>query len=523
MAKTRAAVNQWLGVITEAITYYVCPAAQTTAVYNGAAGVAVTPSDTNDGLTTTTPFATIQKARDVIAGKILFAPVTIQLADTDATRAYFPDGVLFDNPCLGGGVNLFDIAIGGEADAYPTSYVHIKGNLTTPNNVAVVGALTYNGTVSDKFHAFQVKNSNFRAAGMQFKYFKSAQINGTNYALIYAETLNAINTIDTNTSDQDGIVAVSENSCACLGGSMTITGQMVVMATGCSTVRFRTPLGYANITFSSNGATYPQFGICSNEKSHIYQEGLTISFAGTGAYNCFGCLIGSTINWNSDVASSCTVNAANAVFLKARQGGYIAEACGALNQTGTFTAMNRRAWAEDGGYITLGSEAGLGTSGLLQRSNGYIHQATATFPEVNMYLPFLTAESRQLQSNLKIAGNQTYHTGVFQSMVSEGTLNTPTAILLNRILFQLEGTGHDGTDYQGAAAILMKAAAAFSGSDHSSKIQMEVTNLLSRFVALEISPNGALSAIDTDDGVLKVQTWVPRGKAVAMNFNAAGM
>lgn len=78
--------------------------------------VATTGSDSNDGLTAGTPFATLQKAHDVVTGALYLGPgvtVTIQLADGTYTET------VQLKPWLGPGVAL------------------IQGNAATPANVVV--------------------------------------------------------------------------------------------------------------------------------------------------------------------------------------------------------------------------------------------------------------------------------------------------------------------------------------------------------------------------------------------------
>lgn len=451
---------------SSAVTFYVCPSGQTTCTYDGDGGTSATPSDSNNCLTKATPCATIAQVRSLIANKTLNAVVTIQLADQSGGRCYQPDGILFDQSTRGGAVNIFDVALNSETDRYPQSYIYLKGNLTTPNNVPIVGATTCAGTTPSVKHAFVSEMNNVRIAGMQFKYFAADSIAANNRALVYIEKTNALQSASYAALDQDGLVHVSNHSMVKLGGAVTVADTMVVNADN-SVVEFHTPTGYLNLTYSSSGLN--DYAFLADEKSHIYIEGITATFTGSRAYVCFGSLIGSTINWNSDVATSITVNAANAVFLKARQGGYIAEACGATNQTCTFTSMNRRAWVDDGGIITLGSTSGFGTTGNLQQNGGVIRQQTI-FPFTNWYLPPYTSEERQLTQQWRTAGSQLYHAPNFSLIASEGTLTSPSAVSSAHVLGYLNWVGYDGSTDRGAAMIRGEATGAFSGSNWEGKV-----------------------------------------------------
>jgi hypothetical protein len=462
--------------IETARNYYVCPSGQANCAYNGDGGQAATPSDSNTCLTKALPCATFAGVRAKIANKILNAVVTINAADISGGTCYQPDGVLFDQITRGGAPNIFDVVLGGETDAYPSSYIYVKGNLTTPNNVPIVGATTCAGTTPSAKHAFNIYHSNFRIAGVQFKYYSAGQVNGNNQANIWAETINATNTVNVNTSDQDGVVTVSEQSQARLGGAMTITNQMVVMATGASTVMPKTPAGYLNLTFTSSGATYPQFAFCVNEKSHFYAEGMTASFSGTGVYNAYAALIGSTINWNSDTTTSNTVNGANITFLKARQGAQIYETCGATNQTCTFTSMLRRAWADDNAVIYYGSTSGTGTSGNLQRGNSTIAQAK-TFPYRNYFLPEQTSESASVALSLTTASSsQTFHAPNISTVRSRGTLNSRSIVSSGDTLLNIDAAGQDtSSTAQTAGRIAVFVDGTPGANDMPGRIELSTT------------------------------------------------
>lgn len=467
---SQAQLTQVQQSYNSAVTFYVCPSGQTTCSYDGDAGTSATPSDSNNCLTKATPCATIAGVRTLIANKSINAVITIQLADQSGGRCYQPDSVMFDQSTRGGSTGIFDTAFGGETDSYPSSYIYIRGNLTTPNNVPIVGATTCAGTTATTLHAFQVNKSTMRVAGVQFRYYKSGQINGNNGALIYAETLNAVGQPDMALNpDENGVISLHEQSHGRLGGAMTITDQPVAHATGTSTYTVKTPAGYLNLTYSASGSSYPQFAFLVNEKSHFYLEGLTATFSGSGTYNAIGALVGSTVNFNSDANISITVNGANITWLKARQSAYIGESCGGSGQTCTFTSMSRRAWADDNAIITLGVTSGFGTNGNMQQAGGRIQQYTS-FPNTNMYMPNFTSEERQLVVTYLTAGSQLYHAPNFSFTAQEGTLASPTALTSGHVLGYVNFVGYDGSTNRGAAMMRGEATGNYSGSNFEGKL-----------------------------------------------------
>jgi hypothetical protein len=352
MAQTKLSGRQMGNVVAEAITYYVAPAGQATASYDGAGAVAVSPSDSNDGLTPTTPLATIAAARDKFAGKILLAPVTIQLADTDAGNAYFPDAVEFSNIASGGEFSsILEKALAGRDDTYPEAYIYIKGNTSTPNNVLVTGAATAAGTTSTKQSAFVARNTNLRVRGMKINYFRAndadtGAINGYNSRL-YVET---INTTSDHTGNDGSLVSGFFNTIIQLGGSFNVTNSAFVRANAGSYWQTYSPLGYASGALSADSAVFMMF---TNEHSHGFFQGGTWTFSGTGAYYAHVAWTNSSINWNADAVTSITYNAANATGLYAAQGSKIWEGAG-TNMTVTVTALSRRAQARSFSYVHYG-------------------------------------------------------------------------------------------------------------------------------------------------------------------------
>jgi hypothetical protein len=369
--------------VTSAITYYVCPATQTVANYDGdGLNTAVTPSDSNDGLTKATPLATIAAAVAKFAGKVLSAKVTIQLADTDAGLAYFPDEVDISNVCFGSNSStILERALGDRLDTYPLGYVHINGNNTTPNNVNVTGAATAAGTTSTKDCAFLVRNSVLRVSGMKINYFRmvggaasgdTGAINAYK-SVVYVETINC--TSD-HTANNGALVSGFFHSVICLGGTFNITNSQFVRANAGSLWQTYSPLGYASATCSHSGTALGMMMV--NEFSHGMFQGGAWTFTGSGTYYAHTAWTNSTINWNADATTTITYNGANITGLFAAQGSKIWEGAG-VNMTVTLTSILRRAHARSDSYIHYGGTTA-GTSADLADGNSVV--ANGSFPFV---------------------------------------------------------------------------------------------------------------------------------------------
>jgi hypothetical protein len=369
--------------ISSAITYYVCPSGQTVANYDGdGLNTSVTPSDANDGLTKATPLATIAAAVAKIAGRVLAAKVTIQLADCDAGKAYFPDEVDISNVCFGSNSSsILERAIADRLDTYPLGYVHINGNNTTPNNVNVTGAATAAGTTSTKDCAFLVRSSVLRVSGMMVNYFRTT--GGTGLAdtgainayksVVYVETINC--TSD-HTGNSGSLVSGFFHSVICLGGTFNITNSQFVRANAGSLWQTYSPLGYASATCTHSGSAL--FMMMTNEFSHGMFQGGAWSFLGTGTYYAQAAWTGSKINWNADAATTITYNGANITGLFAAQSSSISEGAG-VNMVVTLTSILRRAHARSGSYIHYGGTTA-GTSA--DTADGGSVVANGSFPFV---------------------------------------------------------------------------------------------------------------------------------------------
>lgn len=394
--------------VTVARTYYVCPSGQTIANYDGdGLNTSVTPSDNNDGLSKATPLATIAAAVAKIAGKVLVAPVTIQLADCDAGKAYFPDEVDISNVCFGANSSsTLERALGDRLDTYPQAYVHINGNNATPNNVLCTGAATAAGTTSTKDVAFLVRNSILRISGVKINYFRitggaasgdTGAINGYN-SIIYAETLNC--TSD-HTANDGCLVSGFFHSVICLGGSFNITNSQFVRANAGSIWQTYSPLGYASAACSHSGSALGM--MMTNEFSHGMFQGGTWSFTGSGTYYAQTAWTNSSINWNADATTSITYNGANITGLFAGQGSKIWEGAG-TNMTVTLTSILRRAHARSGSYIHYGGTTA-GTSADLADGNSTI--ANGSFPFITKLTSPITAyqDYNEISAPATPAGN----------------------------------------------------------------------------------------------------------------------
>jgi hypothetical protein len=350
--------------ITSATTYYVCPSSLANCAYNGDGGQAATPNDSNTCLTKALPCATVAGARDKFLLKQISAPVTIQLADTTGGTAYFPDNVEFSNVTEGKqGSHVLEFQLSNRADTYPTGYIWIRGNDSTPNNVNVTGAATAGGTVSTKKTAFTARGSSLRVSGMMVNYFRTADSDtgaiNCYSAICYAETINATS----DHTDNDGsLLSGFSGSTLGIAGSMTLVNTGLIRANAKSTWQLYTPAGEPTVSFTHSGTNV--HAVMANESSHGFASGGTFSFLGTGTYYAFSAFTASTINFNGDAAAfgaamNITVNGANITFLHANTGSMISEGCGGSGTTCTFTSMLRRAFARNNSNITYaGTTAG---------------------------------------------------------------------------------------------------------------------------------------------------------------------
>ncbi len=355
--------------ITTARTYYVCAKANGgTCVYNGDAGtVAPTIADTNDCATKATPCATIAGVRDKILGKILLAPVTVQLADAagTGTDCYRPNATAFENLVYGSETTA--TLEGGEINnngSYPTAYLYVLGNTATPGNVIVTGSTTCAGTAATDTAGLKFSNTTARVRGIAFKNFANGANGPDTGAVVcyrsvcYVEGSNYTGAAGTG----GGTLAVGwDQSIARLGGTITVTDGNVLDVLNESHGSFITPLGRSNLTVVVNtGVTLNGGLFTSNEKSHTGVDGISLSVTGAGTAIVWFAIAHSSINWNdaqtfTAPAQSVNIQGANFTIDKATQGSYIRDGCRTTGQLtctiGTTTSVFRSVLSDTFSYV----------------------------------------------------------------------------------------------------------------------------------------------------------------------------
>lgn len=356
-------------LIKSATTYYVCAKATGgNCAYNGDGGQVVDascPADTCTGLDKTHPKLTIAGAQAVIAGKVLLAVVTIQLADTagTGTDCYRPSDVMFDNHTQGYSQGLafdFDATAGGGqalTDAYPSAYIYLIGNTSTPNNVLVTGASACANVAAVAKRGFIFSNTNFRIAGMKINYFVAYAVHGIN-GLGYLETINA-----TSDAVANEYAFTMEHGVLRYGGTIAVTNYglgLNIMGSG-ALLDDKTPLGCGTFNFSSS---LGQAGIEVQEGAHEFIDCGTYSFTGTGAYAGWQAQDQGTIEANDAAQVTITLNDANMTGFKALFFSDIeTAACTSLSDwTCTNTSSAHYVDAESGSTIGVAATSGYGTN-----------------------------------------------------------------------------------------------------------------------------------------------------------------
>lgn len=478
--------------INSAITYYVAPASLSTCTYNGDGGTSCTPSDSNACTTKALPCSTIAGARAKIAGKILNAVVTIQLANT-STSCYQPSDVHFDNPGFGGNYSTALAAgDGGIADDnYPAGHIYIVGDTTTPTNVNIVGAATCAGTTSSTLNGLDFHKTNVRFNGVQFKYFKFG-IQAQN-SLVYLENVTAVSDNPAPATVDASLAFVDTKSVLKFGAAINVTNWIAFTVNGLSLLDSHTPAGYPTFTYTSSGG---ERAILINEMSHMYLNGGTWSFAGTGTYSAFEAIEFSSINWNDGTNATQSINAANATWLRASQNSSISEACGSSTVTCTFTALGSRANSTRGSWISFNGSTS-GTNGTTTGSGSCI--ASGTFPgnwdcggynslaigttnassgyNFTMYNSSmkLQRDGAQLQVLMNVAGAQAFHSAVINAQRARGSVGAEAAPQAGDDILSINGTGYDTTAYNTGTNITLEAAGTWSSSSWPSRILMSTT------------------------------------------------
>lgn len=360
-------------VISTATTIYVCPSALSNCAYNGDGGQAATPSDSNtyaQAQNKATPFASVTHAAAVLANALLLAPMTVQLADT-STSCYTDNEVIFNQQTSleGNPYNIFEIGwsqIGGPyayTDTYPTSYLEIMGNITTPTNVSWTGGtVPCAGATSGARAAMRLVHMNAVVHGINFKYFDANNAdNGAVTAIDHSRLFMDHNTLTGSGGTGSYMGMIAYESLGFFGPSLNATEGGIIYCNLNSLCTTRTPAGWFSTTVTNN--TYANSEIGANEQSRVTIWGpTTMSFLGTGAYTIYGANSNASIitnEANAVGASAITLNGANIRFLSVGQGGYIVAGCQSGGNTCTLTSFKQHASVSGGGVI----EDNVGTQG----------------------------------------------------------------------------------------------------------------------------------------------------------------
>lgn len=435
--------NQW-SIVQSAITYYVCAKANGgTCVYNGDAGtVAATISDSNNCTAKSTPCATIDGARAKLAGSLLAAVATVQLADTagTGTDCYRPNNTVFQNASLSSeqdtSLDLAGAAV--SSGTYPNAYLYLVGNTTTPGNVKITGATTCAGTTANDVSGIRFTNGTYRVRGVQAQYFKSNPNGPDNGAFefyrssAFAEDLNC--TGDTTTT---GTLLVGWSSSIRMGSSLqwTVSSCNVVDALNMSHASFISPLGRASMAVTLGAGWSPSGGVfTSNEKSHMGIDGLSLTVSGSGTANIWFAIAHSSITWNDDSTFTAptqthSYNGAGITLLDATQGSYIRDACRTIGSLvcniGNTTGIAYQAKADISSYVNY-----------LTRGTSVTNADTAT-NNSTVAAPSGTATKTRLSGNVLIDGTAPTVTGTCGTSPSVAGTNSAMRITV--------GTGASAT------------------------------------------------------------------------------
>lgn len=356
-------------ILTAPITVYFAAAGLTTCSYNGATGVACTPSTNAQTCgTQASPCQDYSTLASHISAYALLANFTAQPSDTAGNalpsgKCYQPSDVVFDMVSQGFSRGLaFDFdstATGGFGftDAAPTGQLVISGNTTTPANVNTTGATTCAGTTASTKRGLVIAGMNFRMTGVSLNYFAGAAI----------ECVNNLCQLDGNSGTGDNVTASTfwaygVNATMRIGPSNTVTGYNYGVSVNHGVLDDKDVAGCANFTFSSNinsGA-----GLAPQELAHEYISCGTYLFQGTGAYSAFLGQDQATIQANDAAAVSITVNDANLTVFKGLYNSflYVLPCVTSFDWTFTNTASSKCGDAESGSVIGFLNSSGYGTN-----------------------------------------------------------------------------------------------------------------------------------------------------------------
>lgn len=393
------ATNGGPGPLTNAaITYYVCAKANAgTCVYSGDGGtVAATIADTNDCTSKATPCRTIDGVRAKLAGSVISSVVTIQLADAAGTGTdlYRPNGTVFDNPVRSGEPDLtleLQERPTNTLGTYPRAYIYLKGNDTTPANVALCGAAACSTTATDTIGVV-FTNTVVRISGIGAKNFLSSPSTAAFQLLRTTAYLENSAFTGTNAaSDQEFFIFPADHSVAHFGGTFTLTNGGLLNTANYSYASFRTPAGRASITGSVSG-TFNNGIITANENSYIAIDGPTMAFSGAGTYNIFLAQNHSTLFWNDDStftspAWSFTANGANITVYKALDNSFMSDHCRTVGSTtcnvGNTTAVAVHHSADANSYIKYDTAATGATVQDVATNYSIIQKTTGFSPTIS--------------------------------------------------------------------------------------------------------------------------------------------
>lgn len=355
--------------ITANVTVYAAPAGLTTCSYNGATGVACTPSTT--AATCGTQAIPCQEFSTVAAKFNNFAiippaVVTVQLSDTAGNalpsgKCYQPNGVTFQNifPNTGAPeviVYAADVPMNG-ADTYPASYLYFLGNPSTPANINITGATTCGGTTSSNKQAVVMFGGQWRMNGMSVNYFtaNAVEVRGAG-GVLYAENITGNG--DNAGGGQDYLVGAIAGGVARLGGTWNNTNDGVC-DTGSvnSQCDFESLNGQFTLTYSNSTAGENAFLV--NESGYMNLQCVTMTFNGSGAYHAFQAQNSGKIQGNQppSCTSTVTFNAANATAYNVVANSFIADFCGNTRFICNFTALGQLANSQQGSYFTCALNA----------------------------------------------------------------------------------------------------------------------------------------------------------------------
>lgn len=393
-------------IITAATTYYVCAKANGgTCVYNGDAGtVAPVISDNNSCLVKSQPCATINGVATKLLGKVIGAVVTVQLANTagTGTDCYRPNNTVFQVTNIGYEIDSsLDVAenVAAATGTYPTAYLYLLGNTTTPSNVIITGATTCAGTTANDPVGIRFSNTMLRVRGIQAQYFHNASAGGggpdVGPFMMYRSVANMEDLYCVGDTTTTGTLIVAyDHSVVRLGSSLqwTITACNVLDVVNQSHGSFNSPLGRSNINITVSSGWTPQNALfSSNEGSHIGVDGLSLTVSGSGTATVWNAFAHSAVTWNDEatfVSPAITVsyNGAGLTIVYATQGSYFRDGCRTVGQLtcniGNTTTILQYAKADSYSYVSYQATPTAVTNADSASVSSYVDGPTTSISDV---------------------------------------------------------------------------------------------------------------------------------------------